>query len=473
MDLLLDHIFIDTSIFKSSSYFKKGEHVHRLFDLAEKGYVTIIMPAVTEKEWQGHFEEATKLNFDQIQRKLNLCGIEHELFMSKYPTIGLDYDTHLKKAFKSHMDRANVVRLSLDYPSDRITNIFEKYFSKKKPFGPDKKKSEFPDAFVLASLEKYAEENNLERIVVISDDNDMIGYESTLLIPMKVTDFLNEMTVDRIPQFTEKQKAKATRDTSYLSLYFQTQPTCLLTQISTKIKDFLQDETVYADRLNYADVQGIEIPRLIISFNPNEMEILSIDEESIDASVPVHIDAMVKVYHFDQENSIWDSEDKDYIIKLNTSTDIPIACDCMVTIKYLRPEKTDKETNVLDADIELEGIDLSNLQDTINESSHLNRIWDYKNNPEWELLFQHLPNEYTAELSKYGLIEDNKWKEFNIRYDQLVNEYLPKVPDIYERIRSSQDKLSPKQLPLPDFVKQAIKLRNLSDRHPGGSKDNK
>ena len=50
--------------------------------------------------------------------------------------------------------------------------VFQKYFQKKPPFGPGKKKEEFPDAFVLTSIEDWCSWKN-QKIYVVSTDGDM------------------------------------------------------------------------------------------------------------------------------------------------------------------------------------------------------------------------------------------------------------------------------------------------------------
>ena len=51
--------------------------------------------------------------------------------------------------------------------------MFDKYFKKTKPFGSNGKSKEFPDAFVLAALEKYAIKHYIDQIVVFSSDKDI------------------------------------------------------------------------------------------------------------------------------------------------------------------------------------------------------------------------------------------------------------------------------------------------------------
>ena len=138
----IDYIFIDTSLFVGSSFFKENGVIERFFDQAEKGYVKIIMPAITEKEWHLHFEENARVKFDITEKPIRVMGKKRsQEFLDKYSTLSKDYEDLIREVFKSNMERANLEKLPIDYPNDQLKKIFDKYFSKEKPFGTNGKKS--------------------------------------------------------------------------------------------------------------------------------------------------------------------------------------------------------------------------------------------------------------------------------------------------------------------------------------------
>ena len=49
------------------------------------------------------------------------------------------------------------------------------------PFAGKGKEKEFPDAFVLQTLEKYAADNQIKKVIVLSEDGDMTDYQSPVL----------------------------------------------------------------------------------------------------------------------------------------------------------------------------------------------------------------------------------------------------------------------------------------------------
>ena len=85
--------------------------------------------------------------------------------------------------------------------------IFDQYLKGQKPFGPGKKKSEFPDAFVVKSVENRTKTEK-KSTILISGDSDMKEYESE-------SDFFEiysdiSSVLDRINSSTEQYEEKIT-----------------------------------------------------------------------------------------------------------------------------------------------------------------------------------------------------------------------------------------------------------------------
>lgn len=369
MDKPFDFIFIDTSVFRQSSFFQKDGSVDRLFELANKGFVRILMPTITEKEWLKHFEQGVRIKFDEIERKSRLLGLdETRVFQEKYDGISKEYDTLVKKSFKNHLDDAKVIRLGLDYPSDSLKTIFEKYFAKEKPFGTDGKKSEFPDAFVLSSLEKYATKHDIDKIVVFACDGDMKDYVSPVLEVGDATEFLNEIVTVKMPAYLKEETEKVEKDIARLYQYIGSKPSSLLDQIQCKVEEFLTDVSNYEERFNYIDIDEAYVDELNLNSSVKDMEIHSIEDEVMTALFFVDVDASIRVHSFDEEESIWDSEDKRYITKEFKTTVLNISSTVTVTIGFNRA------IWVLDNEhiSEITDIDVNSLQDAINDDG-----WGY------------------------------------------------------------------------------------------------
>ena len=75
-----------------------------------------------------------------------------------------------------------MIVIPTSYASDLLDIVIDKYFAKEIPFGDKGKDKEFPDAFILVSLEKYAKNNSIEKIQLFSADRDMKEFNSTLFV---------------------------------------------------------------------------------------------------------------------------------------------------------------------------------------------------------------------------------------------------------------------------------------------------
>lgn len=80
--------------------------------------------------------------------------------------------------FEKQLQKSKVV--FIDFPEMPTQPIFEKYFSNQYPFSKGEKKHEFPDAFALASVELWSQENG-QKAFVLSNDKDILNYKSNEL----------------------------------------------------------------------------------------------------------------------------------------------------------------------------------------------------------------------------------------------------------------------------------------------------
>lgn len=117
MDQPLDYIFIDTSVFQQERFFKETGRVSKLLKLAEDGYICILLPIITEKEWLKHFREHAELNLrcNEIERKIELLGQNESAskFLREYNSLLDSYDSleNIDKVFKERISHKGVTRI--------------------------------------------------------------------------------------------------------------------------------------------------------------------------------------------------------------------------------------------------------------------------------------------------------------------------------------------------------------------------
>lgn len=117
MDKPLDYIFIDTSILKMESYFKESGRVTKLFDLASKGYVKILLPIITKNEWLKHIKEATNIKFDDVERKILLFGNVKEAssITENLRQFSSEYLKFVEDSIALQLSKGNVIEIDYDF----------------------------------------------------------------------------------------------------------------------------------------------------------------------------------------------------------------------------------------------------------------------------------------------------------------------------------------------------------------------
>lgn len=369
MEQPLDHIFIDTSVFQQECFFKETGRVSKLLKLAKAGYLRILLPVITEKEWLEHFREQAELNVKSrdLERKLALLGQNEAAsdFLRQYQALLDSFDSRreIEKTFRENTDHDGVIRIDYPFFEDVTAEVFDRYFRQEKPFGTGGKTKEFPDAFVLAALEKYARENNLPRVVIFSSDNDMSGYGSPLLVERPINEYLTELLEERIPDADKKTRQRADIDKLYR--YIHAARPEFETALRERIGQYLSDTDCYVYRFNYEDIEDVSDPEFSLALTAKDMDILSVSDEMIEAVCFPEIDGTVQVTHFDEEDSIWDSEEKDWFYKAYATTEVEIASSIPVVVRMAR-NGSDRGQ---DPGVEIVDIDFRPLQSSLDDEA--------------------------------------------------------------------------------------------------------
>ncbi|MDN5553149.1 PIN domain-containing protein, partial [Prevotella sp.] len=366
MEKPFDYVFIDTSVFIKQSYFKRTESVYRLFELAGEGWIRILMPEIAKREWIKHYNVATKLKFAEVERKTIIMGKTKEAngFLTEHEKLANTYDTIVLDAFNEHMNRANVIEIPTSYVCDKLESVVNRYFAKEKPFGDKGKEKEFPDAFILASLEKYAAENSIKQIQIFSTDGDMCEYNNTLFINRDPSAYLNEFLSKRIPEHEEEieKRERDKKDITRLFDYIKNNSTDLEPNIRKYVEKYLDDVSRYSEHFNYVDINEVSIKTLNLISNVKDIEILTVESECLQAIYYVNLDTKININHFSEENSVWDPEEKGYIFENYIDSDVEITSTIKVTIEM---DRTASEINQKPK-IDIIEIDTDDLQDAID-----------------------------------------------------------------------------------------------------------
>lgn len=355
--MLGTHIFIDTSVFQSEGFLKESSRVSKLFDLAAKGHLTILLPEITKEEWRKHFCEASIIPVDEFKRRAMIMGNPDELSKALEIVSAIDCESVSKMALDSTIAKAKVQIVGYDYCND-VEGVFKKYFNGEKPFGKKGKQKEFPDAFVLSSLEQYAKANHIGSIILLSQDGDMIDYKSDVLTQKEIGEYLDGL----LKEIAEASEAE-TRDIARLYAYFHKGEISFATELKTQLTDYLLDSSTYDNRVQWQEIEDVSIKDAIaLTFSDKDMQLTEINNEYLEAICFVYVDSIVDVEHVDESMSYWDSEEKKYLFKEYTTSEVEVSASIKLTI---RMDRTELEMGQ-DPAVELREVDYRDLQEAID-----------------------------------------------------------------------------------------------------------
>lgn len=373
MNLPLDYIFIDTSVFQQEQFFKETGRVSKLFKLAEEGYVRILLPIITENEWLKHLKEQAGLNIkiSEVKRKLALLGQNEATseFLNKYESLLDSYSSleEIEKVFKEKITNKGIIRIDYSFFEDVTAEVFKKYFKQEKPFGTGGKTKEFPDAFVLASLGKYAKENKLKRVIYFSTDKDMSEYVCELLKPISISEYLNNLLEERIPD--ADKKAKQRKDINNLFNYIHSANPKFESALREHVEQYLLDTDCYISHFCYADIEDVFDLKFTLDITAKDMDILSVSDDIIEAVCFPEIDGTIQVKYFSEEDSLWDSEDKEWIVESYKIKKVEISSYFPVTVRMERDELEQGEEPY----VEIVDIDFRPLQDSLDDENYFDK----------------------------------------------------------------------------------------------------
>lgn len=213
-------------------------------------------------------------------------------------------DVVLKK-FQEFIADSNVI--CLDNTGVDIDKILDDYFTGNPPFEiKEEKKHEFPDAFIISKLKaQFSKENPIH---IISKDE---GFKSAF---DKIDGFYTYSSVKELLDTMNRQSELYGKIISYL----QRNDVCF--DIRQMLKERIESEDIFVngmdcDRKGYCE--GYEYDESYIAgVSEVNFHLSSVDDiaDSI-ACVTITCDAKISAIctYLDTDNSIWDSEEKEYM----------------------------------------------------------------------------------------------------------------------------------------------------------------
>ena len=174
-----DAITIDTSIFGKNSWNLEGGMLGQLGQFKE-GSIQLVLSEIVVRELRKYLKlEAEKARdaVDKARRESRKSGLftaetfeELEDLFEK----AISSDEAAEKRIEIFVDSTGMVVIPAIHTE--INELIQRYFGSSAPFEKSgKKKSEFPDAIALLSMEKWAEKEG-KKILAISNDNGWVDF---------------------------------------------------------------------------------------------------------------------------------------------------------------------------------------------------------------------------------------------------------------------------------------------------------
>lgn len=296
------NIYIDTEAFVASNYFQ-SENLKRLSEFAKAGVVKLFITEITKREIidnaASSLAEAVH-EINEFKKKIagkrvlkNIAHFKPYLDLPKlelnaqFAQIAQDLDTFILES------RIQVI----PYETADLNEVVSNYFTQAKPFGPGKKKHEFPDAIVVSSLKHWCSRSG-EKMYLISGDNDMKGLGINSLLSI---DSLKDM----LNLINKQNSADELARMHLIDRAFEQFKETIIKEIEQKFEEKLIDELGFDISLDDVEVEEITLfPYSVVEDRVVE------GQTTIQLDYDVHFSATV-IYQ-DYSFGFYDREDDKY-----------------------------------------------------------------------------------------------------------------------------------------------------------------
>lgn len=291
------NVFIDTEAFEASNFNLHSTVFKELIRLVQAGHAAVFLTTVTESEVLTHIAQGIHDAFLALEKFRNKGRMLKNVKALEPVFANFDEQgalTEARENFERFLAEADVTILNLEKTD--ADAVFKNYFDKKPPFGDDKKKYEFPDAFAQQALSDWCEENQSKMYVVSADPDWQSLKGNKALIPIvKLQEFVGLAVKDEAEELTN----------TVLRQYRAN-----LAKVEAAIKEEFADSGFYTEDVD-GDVNEVTVTRLQLG----DPQILEIDDVSATISVSVDLDYTADVSYEDDDEGIWDSEDRRWLYR--------------------------------------------------------------------------------------------------------------------------------------------------------------
>ena len=182
------HIFIDTNIIEGNNFFH-GSHFQSLLYYSRIGIIKLFMTSISRMELMNRMKKRlieAKAEHNKLVKSLNKPKTRILKNFIQYNEIELspikieESLDELSKKLEKIINSSGIE--IIDSENVKIEEIFELFYANKPPFNTnEEKKYEFPDAFIIKSVDSWCKVNK-KKMIFLTKDKDFNGYISRHLI---------------------------------------------------------------------------------------------------------------------------------------------------------------------------------------------------------------------------------------------------------------------------------------------------
>lgn len=300
------NVFLDTNIYMQYKFnIFNNNKFESLKYFVSNEKISLYTTDIVIKECESKIiDQANKINaqLKELKKSLNWDLIE-ETELKKNMEVGhIENESVLikKSLDKFHNGLEDLKVEVLDLEKVDIKTVFNKYFESELPF-ENKKKSEFPDAFTIESIKEEMKMYPEMKMNIVSIDKGFLGAFS------QIENCSTFETLEKLLDFINSEIEK-----EYEALSIR------LNEMENEFQEVITEEiynsnfnniTVTYENIEYSDIYINNVKVIEIS----DIMINKIRENIISVSVECFIELDTSNTYEDYENSIWDSEEKEYL----------------------------------------------------------------------------------------------------------------------------------------------------------------
>jgi len=301
---VISAVIVDTSAFlvANSDFLGVNSQLLPSFFAAikEKG-ITLLTHPILENEIIKHLPDSSLVrNYNEFISYVERC----EKILKYSDSYNIDFFNQLKaidvrgKLHERYIENFSSAEY-LKYPSAEV--VFKKYFESQPPFTDcGKKKAEFPDAFIIASIVEYLNEHQFDILLVVSGDKD---WEKSL------------SKIERVV-FCERIDKALKCINSIESIISDEMINYILNAVEQELKRdvIFHLECECYDVPDYEFIDSFEMKNVTVKM-VDDFVPLKISRNELLIKIGMCLDVSGSGRIFDEENSIWDSVDRCYFVK--------------------------------------------------------------------------------------------------------------------------------------------------------------